>query len=150
MVRAVKISVTATLSTSSQAIFSAILETENWQSFQGFGPLPGIRRAQFIERTEETVGSRIEVVNNDGSSHIETVTRWQPDELIEMQLGEFSPPLSKLATHFTERWHMEDSKVTRTMKLYPRSIFALPILWFISLFLKKALQTHTQAISKGL
>ncbi|NKB32138.1 MAG: hypothetical protein GKR91_03475 [Pseudomonadales bacterium] len=142
----IKVSVTVPLANSPDTIFTEILKTSNWESFKGFGPLPGIRQAQFSERTEAIVGSRIEVQNLDGSSHVETITKWQPYTYIEMSLEEFSPPLSRMASHFTEQWFVSDGEVTRVMSMYPKSALAVPLLWIISLFMKRALATHTREI----
>ena len=71
----------ADVSQTLEQIAEQILEVANWSDFQGFGPLPGIRRAEFEIRTDEIVGSRIKVHNTDGSTHIEQIVEWQPQRL---------------------------------------------------------------------
>lgn len=141
-----KISVSSRLEISPEKVFQEILLTENWESFRGFGPLPGIKQAQFTTQTPEVVGSKIKVVNSDGSSHVETITNWQKPHSIDMHLSEFSPPLAYFASHFTERWQISDTVVVRSMTLHAKSIATVPILWLIGIFLKRALLSHTKEI----
>ena len=62
------------------------------------------------------------------------------------QMKEFSPPLSRLATGFEESWAFERvgnaTRVTRTFELHPKSAFARPALWLISLLLRRAIARH--------
>ena len=69
--------------------------------------LPGIKAAEFEARTPEVVGTRIRVTNTDGSSHVEEIVEWEPDRRLRLRMGEFSPPLSRLATGFDETWEFE-------------------------------------------
>lgn len=129
-----------------ESIAEQILDLEKWSEFKGYGPLPGIKRAEFEIKTTEIVGTRIRVTNSDGSSHVEEITVWRPNERIELQFGWFSPPLSRLATHFIESLEFTtDGSITivkRSMHLYPKSIWAAPILWMISFPLQRALSLH--------
>ena len=84
-----------------------ILDLGLWPSFQGYGPLPGIRAAEYEARTPEVVGTRIRVTDTDGSSHVEEIVEWEPDRRIRLRMGEFSPPLSHLATGFDETFEFE-------------------------------------------
>lgn len=43
-----------------------------------YGPLPGIREAEFEAKTAEIVGTRIRVTNRDGSTHVEEIVEWEP------------------------------------------------------------------------
>lgn len=134
-------------------IVSQMLELQNWNSFQGYGPLPGIKSAEFDVQTPELLGTRIRVTNRDGSSHVETITDWQHGQVLQMTMNEFTPPLSKLATHFLETWNFQPeeqgTRVTRSFELYPTSSFAKLSLWIISFLLKKAIRRHMQLIKAG-
>jgi hypothetical protein len=61
-------------------------------------------------------------------------------------MHEFSPPLSRLATHFEEIWEFQRvdraTRVTRTFRLHARSSLARCVLWMISFLLKKAIARH--------
>ena len=134
------------LEMSADEIVRQILELENWSDFKGYGMLPGIKTAEFEIKTHEIVGSRIKVTNTDGSSHIEEIVQWQPDRRLTLHMKDFSAPLSRLATRFDETWNFEQSDsgtiVIRSFKLYAKSSVTRPLLWVISVFLKKAIARH--------
>lgn len=102
--------------------------------------------AEFETRTPNAIGSRIRVTNLDGSSHVEEIVQWQPDRRLQLQMGNFSKPLSRLASAFMETWEFErvgnETKVARSFELNPKSALAKPVLWFISFFLKRAIARH--------
>lgn len=127
-----------------------ILELENWKDFAGYGPIPGIESAMFEKRTPEVVGTRIRVVETGGSTHIEEIVEWDPERRLCLVFGEFSPPLSYLASRFEETFQFEvlgeATRVTRSMNIEPTSFLAWPILWAISWFIKAALARHLQDI----
>lgn len=137
----------ATLDTAPAAIVSDIFNLSLWPSFQGYGPLPGIAGAEFEGRpTPDWVGTRIRVTNTDGSSHIEEVKSWDGRQLV-MELGSFSPPLVRLASHFVETWQFVPlpsghTLVKRQFLLYPRSWMGRLWLKGIALMLKQAVQRH--------
>lgn len=128
---------------SGDEVCAAISDMDQWSKFEGYAFLPGIERAEYEIRTADMVGSRIQVRNRDGSSHVEEIYRWLPGREIGMKLHQFSPPLSYLASHFTEDWLLEKrpngTHVTRTFHLYPGRSLARPLLWFISLFFRRAI-----------
>lgn len=144
---------TETLAMRPEQIASQILDVRQWTDFQGYGPLPGIAEATFEQRTEQVVGSRIRVKNQDGSSHVEEITSWELPHRLELRLGEFSKPLSLLATGIEEWWTFEQSsehtKVVRGMRLHPRSLWTVPVLWLIRALLKRAIAAHLQAIKRS-
>lgn len=127
-------------------IAEQILDVANWPDFRGYGPIPGIKSAEFETRTTNVVGSRIRVTNLDGSNHVEEIVEWQPDRRIQLQMRNFSKPLSSLATSFVETWEFErvgnETKAIRSFELNPKSALAKPVLWFISFFLKRAIARH--------
>lgn len=131
-------------------IAEQILDVAKWPEFRGYGPIPGIKSADFEMRTPNVVGSRIRVTNLDGSTHVEEIVEWQPDHRLQLQMGNFSKPLSRLATFFVETWDFErggnETKVARSFELNSRSILTKPILWLISIFLKRAIARHLTEI----
>lgn len=96
------------------ALCTSILHVPQWPSFPGWGPLPGIRAARFRQRTDTVVGSVIEVQNDDGTSHVERITRWEPGVAVTFHLEELSKPLSALATHLVETWTFAPTSDGRT------------------------------------
>ena len=140
----------AVLPQTPEEIASKILDTSNWPDFNGYGPLPGIKSADFVARTQEIVGSKILVENTDGSRHAEQILVWDPPRELRLRLFEFSAPLSWLADHFEEHWIFEDRSegcaVVRRFELYPRSLASWPIVWLISWLLKGAVNKHLRQI----
>lgn len=136
----------ATLPLLPEEIASQILDVAQWREFQGYGPIPGIKTAEFEIRTFNIVGSRIRVTNLDGSTHVEEIVEWQPDQRIQLLMKDFSPPLSRVATVFAEIWEFQrvgnETKVLRSFEMNPKSIAAWPVLWLISFVLKRAIDRH--------
>ena len=123
-----------------------ILDVTKWLDFKGFGPIPGIKTAEFEVRTPDIVGSRIRVTNTDGSKHVEEIAEWQPNHRLRLCMKDFSAPLSRLATGIEETWEFErvgdETKVTRTFQMHATSALTRPVLWVMSLLLKKAVARH--------
>jgi hypothetical protein len=126
-----------------EEIARQILDVGNWPKFHGCWPIPGIKAAEFEVRMPDVVGSRIHVTNTDGSSHVEKIIEWQPDRRLRIQMSEFSPPLSHLATYFEETWEFQriggETNVIRTFELHSKSTPARLLLRVIAIFLKKAI-----------
>ena len=135
-----------TLALAPEGIARQILDLTKWPDFHGYGPIPGIKVAEFEVQTPGIVGSRIRVTNQDGSSHIEEIVEWQPDHRIRLEMKDFSPPLSRLATRFEETWEFKrtgnETHVTRWFHLHAKSFLARLPLWAISFFLKRAIARH--------
>ena len=124
-------------------ICSAIADTTRWREFRGYGLLPGIESAEYENRTADMIGSRIRVRNTDGSGHVEEISQWVPGKAVGMTLQAFTPPLSYLATHFTEEWHFQSEQeatlVTRRFQMFPIRPATRPLVWLISLLFRKAI-----------
>ena len=134
-----------------EGIAARIADVDSWSTFEGYGPLPGIDYAEYETRTPEIAGSRVRVHNADGSSHVEALEVWEPGERIVLRLGDFGPPLNRIASHFLEDWHFEErdgpdagTLVTRQMEMFPRSPLMLPALWLISNLMRRALERHME------
>jgi hypothetical protein len=142
-----------TLPLTPKEIAEQILNVAKWPDFRGYGPIPGIKSAEFETRTPNVVGTRIRVTNLDGSSHVEEIMEWQPDRRLRLQMGNFSKPLSRLATAFVETWEFEqvgnETKVARSFELNAKSMLTKPVLWVISFFLKRAIARHLTEIEQA-
>lgn len=140
----------ATLPQAPAEIARQILDMANWPEFSGYGPIPGIKAAEFEVQTPDVVGSRIRVTNLDGSSHVEEIVEWDLNLRLRLRMSDFSPPLSCLATGFDETWEFErdhgETRVTRSLEMTAASIATRPILWAISFFLRRAIARHLQQI----
>lgn len=142
-----------TLGITPEQIAEQILDISQWSGFQGYGVLPGIKTAEFEIRTPEIVGSRIRVIDSDGSSHVEEIVQWEPDRRVRLHMREFSPPLSRLATGFDETWEFSriggDTRVVRSFELHASCSAARPLLWLISILLKRAIARHLRQMRES-
>ena len=140
----------AELSTPPEQIANDILDLSRWPEFEGYGLLPGIREAVFEVRTEEVIGTRIRATNTDGSMHTEEIIEWQPSTRIAMRFDSFTPPLSRLATHFIETWNFErvDATTTihRSFEMHATSDLTRPCLVLMSSLLRRAIAHHLAQI----
>jgi hypothetical protein len=128
-VKPITFSCSADLDIAPNRVAEQILNLDLWPGFEGYGLLPGIRSAEFEVCTPEVVGTRIRVVNTDGSSHVEEVVEWEPGRRLRLRMGDFSPPLAQLASRFDETWQFEwiggVTRAIRSFDLHPRSSAAL-------------------------
>ncbi|MEQ8785300.1 MAG: SRPBCC family protein [Pirellulaceae bacterium] len=140
-----------TLDLSPEEIAEQILDLDRWPEFTGYGPLPGIKSAAFEVRTPAVVGTRIRVKNLDGSSHVEEIAEWAPENRLRMHMSQFSPPLSRLAESFDETWEFTRrdgrTRVVRSFQLHAKSALARPLLWLIARFLKRAIARHLRQMA---
>jgi Polyketide cyclase / dehydrase and lipid transport len=132
-----------TLPLASQDIARQILDLAKWSDFHGYGPIPGIKVAEFDVQTTNIVGTRIRVLSLDESSHVEEIVEWQPEHRIRLEMTDFSPPLSRFATSFEETWEFTHTSngthVARAFRLHPKSLLGRLALRVISFFLKRAI-----------
>lgn len=144
----------ATLSLSPDEIAEQVLDVTNWPDFHGCWPIPGIKTASFDIRTASIIGSRIRVMNLDGSTHVEEIVEWQPDQRIQLYMQNFSPPLSRLATGILETWKFQrigsETKVIRSFEMHAKSAATWPVLWVVSFVLKRAIDRHLHEMSMAL
>ena len=139
-----------TVALAPEEIARQILDVTKWLDFKGFGPIPGIKTAEFEGRTPAIVGSRIRVTNTDGSKHVEEIAEWQPPHRLRLLMRDFSAPLSRLATGIEETWEFErvgdETKVTRTFQMHAKSALTRPVLWAMSCLLKQAVARHMRTL----
>jgi hypothetical protein len=136
-----------------EQIAQQILDISRWSSFQGYAVLPGIRTAEFEVKTPEIIGSRIRVTSTDGSSHAEEIVEWEPDRRVKLHMREFSPPLSRLSSGFIETWEFSrigrDTQVVRSFELHAASRVTRPLLWLISILLRRAIARHLRKMRES-
>lgn len=132
-------------------IAEAILDLSRWPEFEGWGPIPGIRSAEFEHWEDRVVGSRIRVMNRDGSAHVEQITVWDPPRRLELTLSSFPAPLRWLATRFVEGWSFQPAgdewSVSRWMRIEPRHAPARWLLRPIAFMLRRAMIRHVAPLA---
>jgi hypothetical protein len=150
----IRFAVEETLASDPARVVAQILDLANWPKFRGFGLIPGIQAAEFIVRRPEVIGTRIHVVSLDESSHVEEIIEFERDRRLRLRMHNFSLPVSRVALQFHETWEFEPSagqtRVTRSFELYPRSNWARPMLWIISLFLRHAIRRNLREMKREL
>lgn len=131
-------------------ISQQILDLTRWPEFGGYSILPGIRRAEFETKTPIIIGSRIRVHNTDGSTHVEEVVEWDDEHRVALKFQDFSPPLSRLATHFLETWEYRPlsagTEITRSLAMYPKGLPGWLVLLPISRLMKKAFEHNARQL----
>lgn len=146
MIKPVEIKIVGHIKKSSSEICKEVLDTERWSEFKGYSILPGIKSACFELKTQEVVGSRIKVQNNDGSSHVEEIIEWDTANKIALRFQEFDSPLKNITTHFIETWEFRGApngtEAVRIMTLYPKGVLGRLILIPISKLMKKAFEEN--------
>ena len=142
-----------TFSQTPDEISRQILDVSKWTEFRGYGPLPGIKSATFEIQTPNVLGTRIRVVNRDGSTHVEEIVEWEPARRLRLLLTDFSIPVSRLATESVETWEFyrqdNKTKVVRSFELHAKSFIAKPILWLVSFLLKGAIARHLREMRQA-
>ncbi len=91
-----------------------------------YEPTPGVKSAEFETRTPDIVGSRIQVTNLYGSSHVEEIVKRQPDQPLQLHMMNSSIPLFRLATRFGVSRAFErvghETKMTRSFEMNAKSM----------------------------
>lgn len=138
----ITISLVAQVRSTPQAMCAAFLDLNRWPEFKGYALLPGIRAAHFQTRTPNLVGSRIQVHNTDGSSHLEEIIAWDEATGLAVKFHSFSPPVQHLATHFIETWALrrvgDQTEATRTLTMYPKNWLGWLVLLPMSQLMRQA------------
>ncbi len=89
----------------------------------------------------------------DDRAEIEGDLALDLDAETTLRMQEFSPPVSRLATHFDETWDFASqgsgTRVDRSFRMYARSALTRPLLWMISVLLKKAIARHLRQMRQN-
>jgi hypothetical protein len=140
---------------SSAEIRDRFLNLSQWPSFTGWGPIPGIQSARYIQRTEMILGSVILVQNSDGSSHQEEIIEWEqvsPNHFrFLIRLNRFTGLIRLLSPEFIESWEIKEDRnhrgasITRSFQLIGFGFVSRFVLRFvISPLFKRAIQSHLE------
>ena len=136
-------------------IFGGIVDLSKWSAFQGYGPLPGIREATLPEGEQLRLGSRVRVLNTDGTVHHEVVRTFEPHRRYSVVM-ELSPPASYLMDRIEEDVELSETptggtRMTRTFITVPRSVLTAPLVWLLTHgLLRKAVIRHNRLIQREL
>ena len=142
---------------SSESIRKKLLDVKSWSDFKGFALVPGIQVAKFLTQTEEAVGSRIEVTNVDGSSHLEEIVEWREATpktfIMNIEIRDFNGPLRKISSGILETWVITEApsgqgtSVVRSFQFKPLGLGSGFLLKFlIAPMLGIAIKKHLRAM----
>lgn len=138
-----------------EEVFAHLVDLDHWPSFRGWGPLPGIVRAESDDGTRRlVVGARVRVTNTDGSVHLEVVEELVVGRLYRVRM-ELAAPTATLMARIDERVDLaptaDGTLVTRRFDVTPRSRFTAPLAWLVArLFLRQAVRIHDRAVARAL
>lgn len=118
------------------------------------GAAPRTTLGTLCDAYREFVGTVFAVTDMRGDTYTESITRWDPESILEIRMDGFVKPLSSFSTHFFERWTIErefasstnDSEVpvvVRSFEMYPKSRITRPALWFIGQMMRRAVDRHS-------
>lgn len=129
-------------------VFTYITNLENWTTFTGYGPLPGIKSA--TAPGPLALGTSVRVQDTDGTTHNEVITLFEPPHRYAVRM-ELVPPASYLMAHILEEINMhpygQGTKIVRTFTTVPRNAFTGFAVWLITfLFLRPAVQKHDATV----
>ncbi len=152
-VRPLVFTLTSRTTTTLQEIVAAMLIVENWRTFTGWGPLPGIRDVEIVRETVGVVDTTFRVTNTDGTQHTETIREWDGGTRLTIEMQEFPRRLSWMAKRFVERWTQIKSStdeahhvLTRTIEIYPTSWSTRILMVPVRFMMKRALIRHSAQV----
>jgi hypothetical protein len=77
---------------------------------------------------------------------VEEVVEWEPGRRVRLRMGEFTSPLSRLASGIDETFEFEPigelTRVVRRLELQPKGPATRPLLRLIAVLLKRAIARH--------
>lgn len=138
-----------------ERLFAFTNDAENFTSFVGFGPVPGIRRATYETPGEPRLGSRRRILKTDGTAHVEEIVGFDPPLRHVSLITGLSPPFSWLVRSGEDDWKFEESGggtvVERTFAFELTSILAalaaFPLLY---LCMRPAVRRDLRNIAKAI
>jgi hypothetical protein len=136
-----------------QAVFDHTIRPENFGSFEGFGPIPGIRSATYVTHGPVGVGSRRRVLNTDGSEHSEEITHFEAPRRHNSRIFDIRPPFALIVRFLEDDWIFEDSgdrtRIQREFRIDARPL-ALPIAVLLLPLLRRAVRRDLDNIRRAL
>lgn len=141
---------TIQIQASPETVWSTLSDIENMTMFSGFGPIPGIASARWIEGDVCRTGAVREVRNRDGSTHREDVVLADPPHALEDRVYGFTSPFRFLVREARDRFELTPSAggttLQRTFTLELTSPIASPLAALLLPALHRAVQRHLSTL----
>lgn len=126
--------------------YAFLISPPAYQTFIGWGPIPGIERLEWQQGDSSKVGSFATVHNKDGSTHRETVVVADAPTAYAIEIDRFSSIFDKLVKNASERWSLsaagDATRVERSFSFTLRSPVMKPIGLIIGRFFRKAVKVN--------
>ncbi len=126
--------------------YAFLISPPAYQTFIGWGPIPGILRLDWHEGNSSIVGSTATVNNTDGSTHRETVTVADAPTRYAIRIDQFSSVFNKLVNFATEEWTLSaagsSTRVERCFTFTLKSAVLKPVGLIIGRFFRKAVRVN--------
>jgi hypothetical protein len=114
-------------------------------SFVGYGPIPGIQSARWLEGSG-AVGSVREIVNTDGSKHKEEVMVFDLHERIEDRIFDMTSPFRLMVREARDIFEFsaegDGTRLERTFRFELTSPLWWPAARTIGAFFRRAMRRH--------
>jgi len=136
-------------------VWAMLSDISMMTGFVGFGPIPGIQSAAWIDGDQLAEGNRRAVTNTDGTTHLETVVRVDPPRLIVDRIHDMTSPLRVFVREIEDRFELEPTAeggtlMVRTFDVHLKSRAFLPIAALLGPALRRALHRHHRSMSGSL
>jgi hypothetical protein len=135
-------------------VWALLTDIESMGSFAGYGPIPGIARARWIEGNSYREGAVREVENRDGSRHREDIMAARAPDLLEDRIYGFTSPLRFVVREAHERFELEataeGTALRRTLALELLSPLCYPLATLLVPLLRRAIRRHHAALAQSL
>ena len=137
------------IATPRETLFHHTMQAENGVSFEGYGPIPGIRSAHYTTPGPVRVGSIRHVENTDGSAHNEEITRLEPPTRHTARIFGIQRPFALLVRGAEDDFQLEPTaqgtRLSRTFTVDVRP-HALPIALLLLPFLRRAVRRDLENV----
>lgn len=130
------------------AVFDAVADLTQWPSFRGWGPLPGIVRAELVDGDVVATGARIRVTNTDGSVHHEVFEIFEHGRALRIRM-ELGPPACHVLRGIVETLTWDGVGLTRRFELTPRSAWMFLPACAVTWMMGRAVARHHRTMLTG-
>lgn len=93
-----------------ERLFDFTNDADNFVSFVGFGPIPGIRTATYETPGEPRVGSKRRIVETNGAEHLEEIVELQRPSRHNSRITGLAPPFSWLVRYAEDDWRFAPAR----------------------------------------
>jgi len=133
---------------SQEAVWAALANLDNMPLFAGYGPIPGIAEARWLDGDSFRAGAVREIRNRDGSVHREDIAAAVAPSLLEDRIYGFTSPLRFLVHEARDRFVLTadeqgtGTNLQRTFTLELRSALVAPLAALLLPLLRRAIRRH--------